>query len=102
MKEKLPEIVRKKPKFPRFKHKSDIGNFFDFVFGALIWLVLIIFFFIGLYVNWFSRSLIYLLRLVHFKHYHVPFWFSLVVTIFLFPITLVVILLSVFVKIVRE
>lgn len=98
-----PEVVRR-PRFPEFEHRGNpFVNFLVFVGGLLLWFILIILFLVGLYMNWFGRSLEYLLGAIHTKKsYRVPFWFSAILTILFFPITLILILVAAFVKIIRD
>ncbi|MCF7812346.1 hypothetical protein K9M59_01970 [Candidatus Gracilibacteria bacterium] len=80
-----------------------MANFFIFLGGILLWLVLIVLFLAALYIHWFSRSLEYLLHTIHSqKTYSVPFWFSLLLTILFFPLTLVILLIAGFVRIIQE
>ena len=97
------EYVNVKPVFPEYsKKKGGIEGVFSFIVAILFWILLIIVSVVALYTNWFTKSLTYLLRLVSSQHYHIPFWFSLIFVFFLFPVTLVVVLLSTFIKIIRS
>jgi len=94
-----------KPNFPTFKqfhnHSNPIIAFFQTIIGIFIWIFLIIAFLIFLYTNWFTISLIYILNLIKPKPYQIPFLFSLLIVIFFFPITLLIILIGTFIKIIK-
>jgi hypothetical protein len=95
------EVVRRvqRPDFPHWKTPHSIGSFFGFLVGLFLWIALAIVFIISLYASWFSKNLAYLLNLIKPKAYVVPFWFSLLCSIFLFPITLGIILASTLIQI---
>lgn len=82
--------VRRVPEFPREKSGGLLGVL-QFLVGILIWLGLLILFVIGLWAWWFGRSVSWLLGKPKRK---VPWWFSWLCTIFLFPLTVIVILLA--------
>ncbi len=88
--------------FPHFNNKKGGSNPLQLLFGLIVWIVLLVVFAAVMYVNWFSSSLVYLLNMVHPKQYTIPFWFSALVTIFLFPVTLFVILVGAFLKIIYD
>ncbi len=90
------------PEFPHFHNNKNGGSPIQFLVGLIIWMGLFAVFLAVMYVNWFSVSLVYLLQFVRPKQYAVPFWFSAIITIFFFPLTLLVILLSTLIKIIRH
>lgn len=97
-----PEIIRVRPQFPNFEQENGVIRFFKFLSGILLWIFLLIAFLVGLYANLFSKSLTYLLEHIYPKRYDVPFWFALLMTIFLFPMTILVILFVSFIKIIKR
>jgi hypothetical protein len=91
--------VRKAPRFPHQKGIS-ISSFFQLLIGIFIWILMIILFVIGAWAAWFGRSLSYLLG----KNRNVvPWWFSWMCILLVFPIPIItlVILVAEFAKIVN-
>ncbi|MBT3348742.1 hypothetical protein HN954_03785 [bacterium] len=80
-------------KIPAFPHKTSSGIFgvFQFLIGLVIWIGLLILFAIGLWSWWFSRSIV---RIFKFRNLKIPWWFGWLCTIFVFPATVVVILIA--------
>ncbi len=96
---KYNKIRRVRPHYE--ENSSFLLGVWQFFVGIFLWLFFIVATGISLYAHWFSQSLIYILRLFKEKNYHVPLWFSIICTIFLFPITLIIILFSALLKIIR-
>ncbi len=90
------------PEFPQFDNRNGKGSPLQVLLGIIIWLGLFAVFLAVMYVNWFTVSLVSLLQMVKPKPYAIPFWFSAIVTIFFFPLTLVVILIAALLKIIRD
>lgn len=84
---------------PAFPERPKGKGFFSAILGIFFWIFLLLFFAIGLYAAFFGQSLVNILRRISPRIYFVPFWFSLLMTIFFFPITLIVILISAFLNI---
>lgn len=95
-------VRQSSPEFPNYKKSSGISGLFTFMFAVLFWLLAGFLFLCFLYISWFTRSCEYLVSLFSDEHILVPFWFGLVLVIFFFPITLFVVLLASFVKIMRN
>lgn len=87
---------------PVFPKKPTGTGFFSMLFGILFWIFLLILFVISLYATFFGQSLASLLYRILHRAYRVPFWFSLLMTIFLFPVTFFIILISAFFKIIAR
>ena len=101
---KSEEEFRKKAKFPKYKSKNGIGAFFAYLFSILIWIGILIIGLVVLYTHWFSRNLVYLMRLIDPKPYIFPFWLALLLVVLpvTFPFTVMVILIATLVKIIKE
>ena len=91
-----------KPKTPHIHSNNGIQGFFGYLFSIIMWILLLVIFVVTIYTQWFSRSVYYLLNLFQKKHYRIPFWFSLLMVIFFFPVTLVIIAISTLIKIIKE
>jgi hypothetical protein len=87
------------PQFPQWKMaQSPVG----FLVGALLWIVMLLGFLFLFYVQLFSFYTRYLLRLVKANLNHVPFWFSVLIVVFIFPLSLAVILIGALVKLLNN
>ena len=96
---KYPQVRRvRRPGEEKPPFLLEVWQFFA---GIFIWIFFIIAAGITIYSQWFSNALINILQLFKNKNYHIPVWFSIVCTIFLFPITLVIILISSLIIIVK-
>lgn len=91
------EMLRKM-KLPKYQSKGGVGAFFTYLFGLLIWVLVLCGIIVVLYVNWFSRSLVYLLSFIHKGDYYFPFWMALLITILAFPFSLIVVFIATLVK----
>lgn len=90
--------VRKVPQFPHSKG-SGIAAFFQLFIGIILWIAMLILFAIGAWAAWFGRSLSSLLG----KPLNVvPWWFSWGLTLIVFPVTVLVILIAEFTKIIQK
>jgi len=89
------------PQFPDFRDRRGTRHPLGFLFGIFLWFILLIVFLVTLYVQWFSQSLHFLLQLLKLKVSHIPFWFLLLVVIFFFPVSLIIILSATFIQLVR-
>ncbi len=90
--------VRRVPHFPHPKG-NGISAFFQLLLGIIIWIIAIVLFAIGAWATWFGRSFSYLLGK---SQNLVPWWFSWLCTILVFPFTALVILVAEFAKIVQK
>lgn len=93
--------IRRVNKIPKFPHPKGEGlsYIFQLIFGILLWIILIIFFAITAWALWFNSSLAYLFSKPNNTF---PWWFGLLCTIFVFPLTLFVNLLAFVVKIINH
>ena len=91
-----------RPNFPQYKKKEGIAGIFSFIFGILFWILLVIVSVVVIYTNWFANNLVYLINLFKNGTYKLPFWFSILMVIFVFPLTLFVVLVSTLIKIIRN
>jgi len=91
-------VRRVRPDFPEYK-TGGVTGFFQFLLALLIWAGLLFLFAFTVYTNWFCRNLYGLLVRINLKPSLVPFWFGAVLVILIFPLTLAVILINQFVKI---
>lgn len=98
---KNKSYIRKQQEFPHFEKKTGLKGILFFIVSVFIWGLLLFVSLVALYTHWFTRSLIYILNLFQRQSYYVPFWFSLICVIFLFPVTLIVILVASLVKIIK-
>ena len=89
--------VRKVPQFPRPKGLS-IGSFFQLLIGIVLWVFMLILFAIGGWAMWFGLSFSYLMRK---PRNVVPWWFSWMCMLLLFPFTVLVILIVAMIKMFR-
>lgn len=100
---KISEVRRreeqKAPEFPQWQ--SGTSNFFRYTGRILLWLGLIVVFLMIAYIQIFCHFMGQILRLFTPNH-HVPFWFGILVTIFLFPVTLLIILIGALVKMLNK
>jgi len=97
---KYPQVRRVRR--PEYNEKAPfLVGVWQFLIGTFLWVLFIIIAGITIYANWFSLALINILQLFKNQNYYIPTWFSVVTTIFFFPVTLVVILISALIKIVR-
>jgi hypothetical protein len=87
------------PQFPTWK--NPIGPV-GFIVGALLWIVMLLGFLFLLYVQLFSFYTRYLLRLVKADIKAVPFWFSVLIVVFIFPLSLSVILIGALTKLIKD
>ena len=103
---KSPRVRKvQKPTFPQFgrgKKTNEFISLLQFVAGVIVWALLILFFLISVYAQWFGAQLTYILTLIKPKSYYVPFWFSFVCSVVFFPITLAVGIIAALIKIIRE
>ena len=93
--------VHVRPEFPNYKQKTGISGIFAYLFAIIFWILAIILFLVAAYTQWFTNTTVYLLNLIHPKQYYIPFWFSLILVILVFPLTLFIVLLGTFIKILR-
>ena len=99
------EYKNVRPIFPQYSQqegKTGIAKILHFFIAAIMWLILGFIFLVGLYIQWFTGNLVYLLQIIHPKAYYIPFWFSLILVIFATPLTFLVIILGTFIKIIRR
>jgi len=96
----------KQPIFPQWervqKQSSTFGKVFGTIVGVVIWLFLICIFLLTAYLYWFQQNTIVILNAFKPGNYHIPWWFSLLVFIFLMPLTLAVILVGTLIQVVKN
>ncbi len=92
--------VRRRMENPQFPKWKTPQNGAGFLFGAVLWILMILGFLFLFYVQLFSFNLKYLLQLITPGNYEIPFWFSILIVIFLFPVSLAVILAGAFLRII--
>ncbi len=100
---KTPHVRRRKSSTetpPQFNMPRNTGGA-GFIFGALFWILMIIVGIFMFYVQLFSFNLTYILNLFNFTGGRVPFWFSILICIFLFPVSLGVILIGILLRILK-
>lgn len=94
------------PTFPKWsqaqKSTSAFGQIFGTIVGIFFWLLLIIVFCLTAYLYWFQRSLVIILQAFRPGQYKIPWWFSILVFIFLMPLTLAVILVGTLIEIFKQ
>lgn len=90
---KYPQVRRVRR--PEYNEKAPfLVGLWQFIVGTLLWIMFIVIAGITIYSQWFSNSLVNILRLFKNQNYYIPGWFSIVCTIFFFPLTLIIILAS--------
>lgn len=87
------------PEFPKWSAPQTAAGF---IIGALLWIIMLIGFLFLFYVQLFGYNTRYLLSLIQPKIAPVPFWFSVLMVVFLFPVTLAVILIGALIKILKD
>lgn len=98
---KYPQVRRVRR--PEYNEKAPfLVGLWQFIVGIFIWIMFIVIAGITIYSQCFSNSLVNILRLFKNQNYHVPGWFSIICTIFFFPLTLIVILISTLSKIIHS
>ena len=100
----MNKVRRVKPNFeePEFPHWNQPQTVAGFIVGALLWILMVLGFLFLFYVQLFSFNTRYLLSLIKPKAYYIPFWFSIIIVVFLFPLSLAVIVLGSLVRILRD
>jgi hypothetical protein len=92
MKKEEEEISPAYIEFPRQSPKLETGgNIFSLIIGVLFWVIMLILFICGLYVALVGKSINYIATLFQ-QNVRVPFWFSLLLCIFLLPLTFVLVI----------
>lgn len=81
------------PKFPKFQSNS-LRGFFASLLGIILWIGLLIVFVVSLYTQWFIRNLARILNAIHPGTYDIPFIAGILCVLFLFPFTLIVVLIG--------
>ncbi|NCP67690.1 hypothetical protein GW756_05480 [bacterium] len=94
--------VRSSYEDPQFPHWENPANPAGFIIGALLWILMLVGFLFLFYVQLFALQTRYLLRLVKTDIKAIPFWFSVLMVVFLFPFTLAVILLGAVIKLLKD
>ena len=100
----MNKVRRVKPSFedPQFPKWESPQGAVGFIIGTLLWILMLLGFLFLFYLQLFSYYARFLLQLVKKDIKPLPFWFSLLMIIFLFPFTLVVILVGALVKILQD
>ncbi len=96
---KKNKVTRIEPEFPKWETPQTGAGF---ILGILLWIVMFFVFFFMLYAAWFNYNLVYFLQMIKLKKYHIPIWLSVLLVIFAFPATLIVILLGTLVRIIKD
>jgi len=87
------------PQFPKWQEpQGPVG----FIVGALLWGLMLLAFLFFFYVQLFSLNTKYLLSLFTPKTIHIPFWFSILIVVFLFPVSLGIVLIGTLIKLLRD
>jgi len=82
---------RIEPELPKFRApKMGAG----FILGIFVWLFAMLVFAFIFYLTLFSQNFSFLIKRIFKKNVYPPFWFSLLFVIFLFPFSLLVILVG--------
>jgi len=87
------------PKFPTYKKQTDIVGS---IVGVIVWLFLVSVFLIFMYLYWFQKNCVTILQAIKPGHYKIPWWFSVLVFIFLMPLTLFVILVGTLIGVLKK
>ena len=97
---KYPQVRRVRR--PEYNDKVPfLLGVWQFFIGILIWIFFIIIAGITIYAHWFTQALENILRLIFSRDFQIPLSFSVLCTIFLFPLTLLVLLINALIVIVR-
>jgi len=100
---KQPQVRRRKQQapntagIPSFK-TPPINRGAGFIWGILFWILIAIVSLIAFYVQMVSFNTSYILKTLKVGMVKIPFWFSLLLAIFVFPVTIVIILLGSFLR----
>jgi hypothetical protein len=87
------------PQFPKWESPQSIAGF---IIGTLLWIIMLIGFLFLFYVQLFGYYTRYLLRFIKSDLAPTPFWFSVLIVVFLPPVALAVILIGALVKILKN
>jgi len=87
------------PEFPKWDTPQGPVRF---IVGTLLWVLMLLGFLFLFYLQLFNYYGQFLLIFIKKDLKHLPFWFSLLMVIFLFPLTLTVILVGALVKILQD
>lgn len=87
------------PQFPTWQSpQNPVG----FIIGALLWIIMLLGFLFLLYVQLFGYYARYLIQIVKADIKNIPFWFSVLMVVFLPPVTLAVILIGFLIKLIKD
>lgn len=100
----MNKVRRVKPRFedPQFPQWENPQGPVGFIVGTLLWILMLIGFLFLFYLQLFNHYSRFLLQFIKKDLKPLPFWFSLLMVIFLFPVTLAVILVGALVKILQD
>ena len=93
------KVTRIDPEFPKWETPQTGAGF---ILGIFLWILMILVFFFMLYSAWFTHNLIYILQLIKPRNYYIPIWLSVLLVIFAFPATLIVILTGTLIRIAKD
>jgi len=97
---KYPQVRRVRR--PEYNDKVPfLLGVWQFIVGILIWMAFILITAITIYAHWFTQALQNIISLFTNKPVYIPLSLAIVCTIFLFPLTLIVILISALITIFR-
>ena len=97
---KYPQIRRVRR--PEYNDKVPfLVGLWQFIVGIFIWIAFIVIAGITIYAHWFTQAVQNILSLFSPRNFHIPLSFAIVCTIFLFPLTILVILISALITIFR-
>lgn len=87
------------PQFPKWENPQSLVGF---IIGTLLWIIMLIGFLFLFYVQLFRYQTRYLLQFFKADIKIVPFWFSVLMVVFLFPLTFTIILLGALIKLLKN
>lgn len=96
---KTQKVRRINPEIPRFNPPKQGAGF---ILGTLLWFIAILIFLFVFYLTLFNKNLSYLLQKIKPQNYVIPFWFALLFIIFLFPVSLGIILIGTLIKLLEQ
>jgi hypothetical protein len=97
---KYPQVRRVRR--PEYNEKAPfLVGVWQFIIGTFIWIAFIVIAGITIYAHWFTQAVQTIWSLFSPRNLQIPLSFSIICTIFLFPLTLIVLLASMLIAVFR-
>ena len=85
---------------PKWHKLEGVPSIIGLIGGVFVWIFCIILFVLSAYVLWFNTNLVSILKAIKPRHYEIPFLFGALFCVLLFPVSLGVILVGMFIQII--